>query len=342
MALPNSLDSTAPAGSASPSLGDDQFRSKTLAILDILGIPDATSITQAAFDIDAGGLAQVIFYDAAVTPATGELGRSGSTLYYRITGSHTATVLDVLGLIGDTSGAPAASIGTSILLQSESADEAPSDILRLAGIFTDVGAGSEDSVFAVQLRVAGRALDEKYRFVSTAGDGFTAIFTHAVTADRTYTLPDATGTVGLSTVVRKTADNVAVNNSTALINDTHLLYALAANQAVQFTAMIHHVGNGTADFKIAFTVPAGATLAWNALGYVPDAAGSVSAPDLITASGTAMELSGSTAIRTVTVAGIVVNGANAGNLQLQWAQVTATVVNTIVVANSWLHAETIA
>lgn len=191
MALPNSLDSTVPAGSASPSLGDDQFRAKTLALLDILGIPDATSITQAAFDLDAGGLAQCIFYDAAATPASGELGRSGSTLYYRITDARTNTVTRALGIIADTTGTPAASIGVGLLFQAESADEAPSDFGALDFVASDIGAGTEDTYFSVLLRVAGGALDEKYRFSSTAGSGFAALFTHAVTADRTYTLPDA-------------------------------------------------------------------------------------------------------------------------------------------------------
>ena len=199
MALPNSTDSATPAGSASPSLGDDQFRALKLFIEDVLGLPDNTSITQAAMDMDAGGLAQIIFADPAATPASGELGRSGSTLYYRITDARTATTTRALGIIADTTGTPAASIGVGILFQAESADEAPSDFGALDFVASDIGAGTEDTYLSVPLRVAGAALDEKYRFSSTAGSGFAALFTHAVTADRTYTLPDETGTVLTST-----------------------------------------------------------------------------------------------------------------------------------------------
>jgi len=197
MALPTSIDSTTPAGSASPSLGDDQFRALKLAVEDILGIPDATSITQAAFDIDAGGLAQVIFYDPAVEPASGELGRNGSTLKFRIEDSRTATTIRPFAVAATTSGTPAASIGVGMLWQAESGDETPSDFGAVDFVASDVTAGSEDTYASILLRVAGRDLDEKYRFSSTAGSGFAALFTHAITADRTYTLPDATGTIGL-------------------------------------------------------------------------------------------------------------------------------------------------
>ena len=68
---------------------------------------------------------------------------------------------------------------------------------QLEAAFTDVGTGTEDSYFQMLLRVAGAALTSCYRFAATGA--FNAIFTHANSAARTYTLPDATGTVILST-----------------------------------------------------------------------------------------------------------------------------------------------
>ena len=211
-------------------------------MLDILGIPDATSITQAAFDIDAGGLAQCIFYDPAATPASGELGRSGSTLYYRITDARTNTVLRALGIIADTTGAPAASIGVGMLFQAESADEAPSDFGALDFVASDVNAGSEDTFASILLRVAGRALDEKYRFSSTAGDGFAALFTHAVTVDRTYTLPDETGTL-----LTDTGHNVAaaVHGLPASVNV--LGNRAAAGEFIQRNAVGFSIATGAAE-----------------------------------------------------------------------------------------------
>jgi len=270
MSLPNSVNAATPAGSDSPSTLDDQIRALKTFIEDLFGIPDNTSITQAAFDIDAGGLAQVIFYDAATTPASGELGRNGSPLYYRITDSRTNSVLRALGIIADTSGTPAAGIGTGILLQAESGDEAPSDVAGLDAIFTDVGAGTEDSVFAIALRVAGRALDEKYRFASTAGDGFGVTITHAVTADRTYTLPDETGTLMVSTaagVVTRTAGDVTTA-STSLVDLTGASITITTGARRVLLTFTCSCLNDTAGADLTFNFDIDGSLAFGSGGVI--------------------------------------------------------------------------
>lgn len=88
-----------------------------------------------------------------------------------------------------TSGTPAAGMGTEILLQAESADETPSDVVQFGGGFSDVSAGTEDSYFQVLLRVAGAALTACWRLAAAAA--FKGILTHTNTADRTYTFPNA-------------------------------------------------------------------------------------------------------------------------------------------------------
>lgn len=110
--------------------------------------------------------------------------------------ARTNTVVRNLTLQAMTSGTPAAGIGTGLLFNAESGDEAPSNFGALDFVASDVGAGTEDTYASVSLRVAGRAIDEKYQLRSTSGDGFAAIFTHANTADRTYTLPDSNLTLG--------------------------------------------------------------------------------------------------------------------------------------------------
>ena len=92
-----------------------------------------------------------------------------------------------------TTAVPVAGIGVRLLLRAKSADEAPSDFAALDAVATDVTAGSEDTVLDVLLRVAGAALSAAFRFTTTTA--FRAIFGHANTADRTYTLPDATTTL---------------------------------------------------------------------------------------------------------------------------------------------------
>lgn len=103
-----------------------------------------------------------------------------------------ATNNDVTNLITlqhTTSGSPAAGIGSGILFNSESADESPSNFGRIAFIADDVTAGSEDTYAELQTRAAGAALASAYKFKRTGASN--VLFTHANTAERTVTLPDA-------------------------------------------------------------------------------------------------------------------------------------------------------
>lgn len=102
--------------------------------------------------------------------------------------ARTATVDVPVTITSTTSGSPAAGIGTGILVRAESADENPSDFGQMEFAATDVGTGTEDTYFQVLLRVAGAALTACYRWAATGA--FKGIFTHANTADRTYTLPN--------------------------------------------------------------------------------------------------------------------------------------------------------
>ena len=140
-------------------------------------------------DISTGGVRAASFGATALVAAVPE-------------DSRTATVDQAFEIRSTTSGSPAAGIGVGLLFSAESGDENPSDFGRIDFAATDVGAGTEDTYLSVLLRVAGRALDEKYRFSSTAGDGFAALFTHAVTADRTYTLPDRDLTFGAAPTIQ--------------------------------------------------------------------------------------------------------------------------------------------
>ena len=134
------------------------------------------------------------------------------------TDSRTATVQNTLQLTGLTTGTPAAGIGTGIHFRAESADEAPSNFGQIDFSASDITAGSEDTYFRVWLRVAGAALTEAYRWVATTA--FNAIFTHANSADRTYTLPNVSGTIivhgqaDVSTADLKTATGSATATAT--------------------------------------------------------------------------------------------------------------------------------
>lgn len=142
-------------------------------------------------------LGELEFRDEAADPtADGRFRRSGDELTWRTQDGRTNTVTRNFALWSDTTGAPAASIGIGLLFQAESADENPSDFGALDWIATDVTAASEDTVLDVLARVAGAALTAIYRLEATGA--FRATLTHALTAARTITFQDVTGTIYVS------------------------------------------------------------------------------------------------------------------------------------------------
>lgn len=138
-------------------------------------------------------------------------------------------------------------------------------------------------------------------------------------------------------VIPKTA-NEGVLNSAVLQNDDHLLYALAASEVWAFEIVLEIIQGASAlpNFKYAITVPALATLAYGGTYEIPAAA---SATDQATAvAGTAMPVDvDDSEVKIIVIHAIVVNGANAGNMQLQWAQNAATAgITTTVTTGSYL------
>jgi hypothetical protein len=145
-------------------------------------------------------------------------------------GTQTDSIVTPLIVQSTTSNSPAAGIGTGILLKSESADENPSNVAQIAGIFSDITAGSEDSAFQIWLRTAGAALNMAYDFRRTTQ--LSATFVHNNTADRTYTLPDdpAQTIVGHTTALtlsNKTLDSS--NTITGCVKTGSIVTASNAN-----------------------------------------------------------------------------------------------------------------
>jgi len=130
----------------------------------------------------------IVVENGNITSTVGNLTITDGQTTLADPGSHTNTVVTPLIVESTTSGTPAANIGTGILFKSESQDENPSNVGQAEFAFSDISTGSEDSYFQILLRVAGAALTACYRFVATGA--FRGIFTHANTADRTYTLPN--------------------------------------------------------------------------------------------------------------------------------------------------------
>lgn len=140
--------------------------------------------------------------------------------------------------------------------------------------------------------------------------------------------------LGLTKVVRKTAETQAVNNSTTLVDDDALLFAIAANEIYVADFHLDISGNVLAGWKGAITVPAGAILKFQAEILAAAAIGIVGST---TVSGTA--IGATAAIIQAHLYVLIVNGGTAGNVQLQWAQNFANATDTKVLTNSYLRAE---
>ena len=137
--------------------------------------------------------------------------------------------------------------------------------------------------------------------------------------------------------VRKTAETQVVNTSTTLVNDDALLYAIAANEIWAGYLTLFVSCNASGGIKVAITVPTGATLRMGAELY---ATTTVSNIDPTTVSATA--IGATAAITKVNMQVLVANGANAGNVQLQWAQNASHASDTKILVNSFLTAQRIA
>ena len=113
---------------------------------------------------------------------------------------------------------------------------------------------------------------------------------------------------------------------------------MAANETWYFTVSLTVESNGTADFKFAFTYPTGGSGRWSCVGPKLNVSDALAQCEHGTASGDSISVGGAAGGNFLTIIGVVVNGSTAGNLQLQWAQATASAVDTKVLINSYLTA----
>ncbi len=129
-----------------------------------------------------------------------------------------------------------------------------------------------------------------------------------------------------ATRIVKTADET-VNSSSTLQDDDHLVFAMAANITYHVDIILLLEGaNTTADFKFGLAVPAGCTYFWEQPDNAPwGVGGSITAEALVveTDSPSTLKIQSDNFIHGGIFKAIVRNGANAGNLQLQWAQNTS-------------------
>lgn len=134
----------------------------------------------------------------------------------------------------------------------------------------------------------------------------------------------------------RTADAAAIVSNTVLQSDAVLTVALPAAGRFAFDATIFYDSAAAADFKLAFTWPAGVTARWGISGPATNV--SAGAGDGVfstaTASGTSITVGGSgvgTANTLMATArGTLLMGGTSGNLVTQYAQNVSDASNTIV------------
>ena len=135
---------------------------------------------------------------------------------------------------------------------------------------------------------------------------------------------------------RKTAETQVVNNSATLVNDNTLAFAIGASETWIVDLYARVISSAAADFKSAWDVPASATII--GIGHHHDSVGgAVTIGNEFTADATAAEFNSASAgpfIHQEHV--VIVNSTTAGTVQFQWAQTTATVVDTYVRTNSYI------
>jgi hypothetical protein len=128
----------------------------------------------------------------------------------------------------------------------------------------------------------------------------------------------------------KTADEI-VNNSAVLQNDDHLFFTVAANEIWAIILMLKAKSPTLTSLKIAFTIPAAATMIEQ------------SAPPVYQAFTNGVDSTAARAISSMAATSkyllaweYYIGGANAGTIQLQWAQNAATAEDTTVEKGSYL------
>jgi len=150
-------------------------------------------------------------------------------------------------------------------------------------------------------------------------------------ATKKITKANLVGTGGLTFAkVVKASDEVICNTST-LQDDDELLFTPTINKTYGFILMLFGDSNTTADLKIAFSLPTGATGDWNA-GTIWRTDVGVASADLTVAE----FIPHVTGEGVIPVFGRIIMSSTAGNAVLQWAQQAATAVDTKILKGSYL------
>lgn len=179
-----------------------------------------------------------------------------------------------------------------------------------SGTVTDIGAGSGASTSA----------------------GFVTYQSEAgLSAERVVTTPSSGGVIPKCIV--KASDESVQNNT--LQDDNDLVMAIGASEKWLVEINIYFASTtAAADFKYNVTFPTSPTASyWSTTGLDSGGSANTDAP-VSPASATGDTSAGSGVVRHARVIATLVNGSNAGNITLQWAQNSTNATDTTVKAGS--------
>ena len=177
---------------------------------------------------------------------------------------------------------------------------------------------------AYRLLYIDSAGDVKELAHGTSGQVLTA---NGTTSDPSW--QDATGGGGMSLIVQESDQTL---NSQTTLQNSELLFAVGANEVWQFEGILITSTGSTPDIKIAAVGPTGAVGSLAAIASAIGGNGVYASSDQL---GTAISLT-TASTEFVRFWGAIHNGANAGNLTIQFAQNTSDASNTTVYAGSYM------
>ena len=136
--------------------------------------------------------------------------------------------------------------------------------------------------------------------------------------------------------VRKSADQ-SVTSSTTIANDTHLKFAIGANETYTFNLWLYtSAANSTPGIKWNVAGPSGSTVFFSPPNTYPMADGATVIATIGSATDTFQGFVDGN-LRPMLIQGSILNGSTAGDVQLKWAQNTSSGTSTTVKAGSFIY-----
>jgi len=245
--------------------------------------------------------------------------------------------------------AVAAALVHKLRHQNAGADEI--DVVGLSGLLAD-----DQHVIDAEVLAVAAALVHQSRHIPGGADPLRWTDGKLLLGGGAGADPTLIDVPGGVVIIRKTADET-VNNSIVLQNDDSLALAIGANEIWLIDLdLLLWSGNAIPDFKFGLAYPVGCTAFWGALQQTTPAGN--------TAVDWSCNAVGSNPVEMPRIDGektcggfdstayggyprgvfmailrlLVMNGGNAGNLQLQWCQNTAHASDNKILENSFLQA----